>query len=239
MYRFVIVHGAWHAGKHLEPTAKCLRNAGHETYTPTLLGNGPDDKRDVTLAAVVDALVADLERRDLRDIVLVGHSYGGMVVTGAADRIPSRIRRLVYWNAFVPNDGEAQRDMLPPQYTALFDSLVEEDGGLMLPYSIWRDAFMNDASAELAAAAYASLNRHPARTMSDPIRLKTQPAEIALPKSYINCSDDTALPHSLPWHPRLSEKLGLFRLVQTPGSHELCFSDPARLARAIEDAGRD
>jgi hypothetical protein len=58
-------------------------------------------------------------------------------------------------------------------------------------------------------------------------------------KSYINCTEDTALPQSLGWHPRLSEKLGLFRLVQIPGSHELCFTDPEALAAAILKAGRD
>jgi hypothetical protein len=62
---------------------------------------------------------------------------------------------------------------------------------------------------------------------------------MTLPKSYINCTEDTAMPHGLPWHPRLSQKLGLFRLVQTPGSHELCFSNPPRLAQAIIEAGRD
>ena len=74
---------------------------------------------------------------------------------------------------------------------------------------------------------------------NDKIGLKTNPAEMPLAKSYINCTEDVAMPHSHPWHPRLSEKLGLFRLVQVPGSHELCFSDPARLARAIMEAGRD
>jgi hypothetical protein len=62
---------------------------------------------------------------------------------------------------------------------------------------------------------------------------------MTIPKSYINCTEDTALPHNWPWHPRLSAKLGLFRLVQISGSHELCFSDPARLADAIMVAGRD
>lgn len=58
-------------------------------------------------------------------------------------------------------------------------------------------------------------------------------------KSYLNCQQDIALPHSLPWHPRLSERLGLYRLVECPGSHELCFTDPALLARKIVEAGRD
>ncbi|MGI9500239.1 MAG: alpha/beta hydrolase, partial [Geminicoccaceae bacterium] len=64
-------------------------------------------------------------------------------------------------------------------------------------------------------------------------------AGMEIPKSYLNCTEDTSLPHSLPWHPRLSEKLGLFRLVQTTGSHELCFTNPRLLAEKIMEAGRD
>ena len=73
----------------------------------------------------------------------------------------------------------------------------------------------------------------------DKISLSRNPAEMQIAKSYVNCTEDTALPHSLSWHPRLSEKLGLFRLVQVQGSHELCFTNPARLAQALLDAGRD
>jgi hypothetical protein len=60
-----------------------------------------------------------------------------------------------------------------------------------------------------------------------------------IPKSYINCTDDVSLPRDHSWHPRLSQKLGLFRLIEIPGSHELCFSNAARLAQAILDAGKD
>jgi hypothetical protein len=83
------------------------------------------------------------------------------------------------------------------------------------------------------------LNPHPVRTFSDKIVLKTNPAGMQIGKSYINCTEDTSLPHHYPWHPRLSQKLGLFRLVQVPGSYELCFSNPKLLAQAIMDAGRD
>jgi hypothetical protein len=62
---------------------------------------------------------------------------------------------------------------------------------------------------------------------------------LAVGKSYVNCQQDTSLPHSMPWHPRLSERLGLFRLVECPGSHELWFSDPQRIAQAVLEAGRD
>ncbi|MEQ8661428.1 MAG: alpha/beta hydrolase, partial [Gammaproteobacteria bacterium] len=170
---------------------------------------------------------------------LVGHSYAGMVITACADRLGARIRRLVYWNAFVPRDGEALLDLVPPDYRTLFESLVEDDGGVMLPWPVWREAFMNDADANLARACYARLNRQPWATFTEPVTLGRDPAALACAKSYINATEDTALPHALPWHPRLSQRLGLFRLVQVAGGHELCFTAPARLAQAIADAARD
>ena len=71
------------------------------------------------------------------------------------------------------------------------------------------------------------------------LRLADALAELPVGKSYVNCRQDIALPHGMPWHPRLSERLGLFRLVECDGSHEMFFSNPARLAQAIGEAGRD
>ena len=129
--------------------------------------------------------------------------------------------------------------MVPPEYNVLFDQLVQDDGSITLPFQIWREAFINDASLELAESAYKQLNPHPRKTFTEPIKLSKNPVAFDIPKSYINCTEDTSLPHHLPWHPRLSQKLGLFRLIQTPGSHELCFTDPDLLARKIMEAGRD
>ncbi len=164
-----------------------------------------------------------------------------MIITGVADAAPERIRRLVYWNAFVPNDGECLNDMVPQSYIDLFDAVSagSGDNSVVLPYPIWREVFINDGDAELAQAAYGKLNPHPYATFTDRIALKSNPAAMHLAKSYINATEDTALPKSLGWHPRLSEKLGLFRLVQTPGSHEMCFSNPSLLAAKIMEAGRD
>ena len=130
---------------------------------------------------------------------------------------------------------------LPPQYVTLFDAIAAErgDGSVVLPFPIWREAFINDADLEMAQRAYGVLNPHPFKTFTDKISLNVNPAEMTVAKSYVNCTEDTSLPHHYPWHPRLSQKLGLFRLVQVPGSHELCFSNPTRLARAIVDAGQD
>jgi len=241
MSTYVLIHGAWHTGKELETVAQSIEAAGHKSLTPTIKGNRPSDTRDVGLVEAIQSIVDFLVLNELKDLVLVGHSYGGMVITGVADRVPNRIRRLVYWNAFVPNNGESLNDMLPPQYVELFEHIAigRGDGSVVLPFTIWREAFINDADLDTAQRAFRVLNPHPIKTLRDKISLSTNPAEMAVAKSYINCTEDTSLPHHYPWHPRLSQKLGLFRLIQIPGSHEVCFSNPARLAQAIMDAGRD
>jgi len=241
MAHYVLVHGAWHTGKELEPTAVPIRAAGHKVDTPTIAGNRPGDPKTIGLNDAIKSIVDYLATENLKDLILVGHSYGGMIITGVADRAPDRIHRLVYWNAFVPNSGESLNDMVPPQYVALFDQIAAQrvDSTVVLPFPIWREAFINDADLATAQKAYDALNPHPIRTFSDKIMLKTNPADMQIAKSYVNCTEDTSLPHHYPWHPRLSQKLGLFRLVQVPGSHELCFTNPKRLAQAIMDAGRD
>ena len=241
MGTYVLVHGAWHTGGELAPVATLIEAEGHRAFTPTVKGNGIGDAKTVGLAEAIESIIDYMIKNDLKDTVLVGHSYGGMVITGVADRLPDRIRRLVYWNAFVPNSGESTLDMLPPQFAQMFDSIAAErrDGTVVLPFPIWRETFINDADLETAERAYRVLNAHPLRTLTDKISLKLNPAEMTVAKSYVNCTEDTSMPHDYPWHPRLSQKLGLFRLIQVPGSHELCFSNPARLARALIDAGRD
>lgn len=238
---YVLVHGAWHTGELLEPTARAIRALGHTVHCPTLAGNRPgDDYGSLGLKAAVDSLVGWLEQNDLNDVRLVGHSYGGMLLSGAADRVPQRIRRLVYANAFVPLPGECLTDMTPPHFAALFKQIAEANAGAVtLPYAIWREVFINDADAALAQRAYDQLNPQPHRCFVDPLPLSQPTAALALGKSYVNCRQDVALPHSLPWHPRLSERLGLFRYVECEGSHELLFTDPARFADAIVRAGRD
>jgi pimeloyl-ACP methyl ester carboxylesterase len=239
MATYVLVHGAWHTGELLEDTAAPIRLAGHQVFLPTLAGNRPGDLKSAGLEAAIQSLVDFFTASGIQDAVLVGHSYGGMAITGAADRLPDRVRRLVYCNAFVPNNGECLNDLVPQFYIDLFDQIVQADGSVMVPFPVWREAFINDASLELAQSSYEKLNPQPYKTFKDAIRLSTNPAGMQTPKSFINCTEDTAMPHSMPWHPRLSEKLGLYRLVQTHGSHELCFTHPGALAQKIMEAGRD
>lgn len=241
MATYVLVHGAWHTGELLADVAAPIRAAGHDVHTPTIAGNAPGDDRRTGLEAAISSIADYLNDNGLTDVILVGHSYGGMVITGVADRADDRVCRLVYWNAFVPNNGECLNDMVPAHYVELFDAISGQspDNAVMLPPPIWREAFMNDADAALADSAFAKLNPHPYATFTDKIALSKNPAEMDVAKSYINFTEDTALPQSLGWHPRLSEKLGLFRLVQAPGGHEVCFTNPGLLAEKIMEAGRD
>ena len=239
MATYVLVHDAWHTGEALEPAASLIREAGHRVDTPTVAGNRPGDSKTVGLEAAIQSIADYLCENNLKDIVLLGHGYGGMIITGVADRVPERVRRLVYWNAFVPNNGQSLNDMAA--YVRLFGSALGDcgDGSIMLPFQTWRETFINDVDLETARKTYGALNPHPEKTLVDPISIMTNPVDMQLGKSFINCTDDAGLPDRHPWHPRISQKLGMFRLVQTPGSHELCFSNPKRLAQAIIDAGRD
>lgn len=237
---YVLVHGAWHTGDLLEEVAAPIRDAGHEVHCPTMKGNAEGDAKDGGLDDAIGSLVDYITGHGLSDIVLMGHSWGGMVITGAYDRLaPGTVRRLVYWSAFVPNSGESLEDMIPENYKALFAQLAQPDGGLSLPFPVWREGFINDADAALAQAAYDRLNPHPYKCFTDPVSLSSDPATWEVGKSYIHCQEDVALPASLPWHPRLSEKLGLYRYVWMPGSHEVCFTAPHTLAEKIMIAGRD
>jgi len=240
--RIVLVHGSWHTGELWEPVAGHLRQAGHEVHTPTIAGHGAGADKRVNHAQCTASIVDYIVGHDLRDIVLLGHSYGGTIIAKAAEAVADRLRRLVFWNAFVPLDGESLNDNVPPHYRALFEQLAaaSADGGVMLPFPIWREAFINDGDLATAERTYALLSSEPYQPFVDKLDLKAFYG-LQTPRSYIHCTEDTALPPGPEWgwHPRMSSRLGLFRLVQVAGSHELMFTAPERLAAAIVAAGRD
>jgi pimeloyl-ACP methyl ester carboxylesterase len=117
MATFVLVHGAWAGALIWRPIAQALRKAGHEVYTPTLTGIGERRhllNREIDLGTHTQDVLHVIDYEDLADIVLVGHSYGGMVITGVADAAPDKIASLIYLDAFVPEDRQSLFGMLPP-----------------------------------------------------------------------------------------------------------------------------
>jgi len=242
MSTYGLVHGSCHTGEHWGPVRKHLEAAGHTVVTPTVLGHGPGVEKRVNHAQQVEDLVHQIVTADLRDFVLLGHSYGGTIIARLAEEIPDRIRRLIFWNAFVPAPGHCLNDEVPPHYRAMFDGMAAQspDNSVMLPWPVWREAFINDASEALAKEAYDSLSPEPYQPFKDKLDL-SRFYQTTIPKSYLNCTEDTALPAGPDWgwHPRMSSRLGLYRLVQMPGSHEVLFTNPALLAAKIIEAGRD
>jgi len=145
MANFVLVHGAWHGGWCWRDTAAALRAAGHSVFTPTHTGVGERSHQaseHITLETHIRDVCGCIEWEELNDVILVGHSYGGMVITGVADRLASRIKALVYLDAFVPQNGDSLigliNQALPPEVAAQFiggfrGAALEGHSGQMQP----------------------------------------------------------------------------------------------------------
>lgn len=115
MTTYVLVHGAWHGGWCWRKVAPLLRAAGHVVYTPTLTGLGERvhlATPEVDLSTHVTDVVNTLFYEDLHDVVLVGHSYGGQVISGVAQQSAGRIKELVYLDSMVPQEGESVFDII-------------------------------------------------------------------------------------------------------------------------------
>jgi pimeloyl-ACP methyl ester carboxylesterase len=187
MATFVLVHGAWHGGWCWRFVRPLLQRAGHEVFAPSLTGLGERKhlaRPDIDLDTHIEDVVSLLEMEDLQEVVLVGHSYGGMVVTGAADRAPARIKRLVYLDAFVPEHGKCTLDYVVPERAARMREEGERMGSVTPPpVSLW-----GLTKAEHIDFVRPREVRHPYRTMSQKIKLVNEPALARLPKTFIYCS---------------------------------------------------
>jgi len=117
MATYVLVHGGAHGGWCYQRVARILRSAGHDVYTPTMTGVGERShlfRADIDLDLHIGDILAVLHYEDLRDVILVEHSYGGMVITGVADRAPDRVGHIVYPDAATPVNGESLVDIAGP-----------------------------------------------------------------------------------------------------------------------------
>lgn len=133
---FVLVHGAWHGAWCYKRVAGPLRARGHEVYTPTLTGLGARSHLlggGVNLSTHVADIVNLLRWEELTDVVLCGHSYAGMVITGVVGQVPERIRSAVYVDAYLPAEGQNLLDQVPAPLQALFQTSAAKSGGLHMP----------------------------------------------------------------------------------------------------------
>ncbi len=186
MATFVIVHGAFGGGWQWREVATLLRARGHEVFTPSLTGHGERAHLatpQVGLETHIQDILNVLRYEDLHQVVLACQSYGGMVVTGVADRMPERLTHLVYLNALVPENRQSGFDLLPPSMRQRFEEAAQTAGeGWRIP----APPLENDPKI----AAFAR-GRHVAsllRMFTEPIRLGPTPARLR--RTFIWCTDD-------------------------------------------------
>jgi pimeloyl-ACP methyl ester carboxylesterase len=185
MATFLVAHGAWTAGWGWKKMHPLLSAAGHRLVTPTLTGLGERvhlADRGINLDTHIQDILNVAEYEDLRDVILIGHSYGGMVATGVADRARERIAQLVYMDAFMPEDGQSLLDLQPPEVQAHFrdNARTAGDGWRIPPMAMPADTPPDDF-------AWSNPRRQPQplKTFEQPVRLTRGP--LTLPRHYIWC----------------------------------------------------
>jgi len=185
MATILVAHGAWSAGWAWKKMHPLLAAHGHRLVTPTYTGLGERAHlahRAIDLEAHIEDLLAVIEFDDLSDIVLVGHSYGGIVATGVADRVPQRIAQRVYLDAFVPRDGQALFDLVPAEHQgAMRKAAAQQGGGWRIP----PNPVPEDTSEADRAWILPRRVMQPLATFEQPLRLRG--AADHLPRSYIYC----------------------------------------------------
>jgi len=182
---FLVAHGAWSAGWVWKKMHPLMRAAGHELITPTYTGLGERGhlaNPEIDLDTHIDDMLGVLAMEDLSDVVLVGHSYGGMVATGVADRARDRIAQLIYLDAFAPRDGQSAFDLLPEAAGARMRALAEADGeGWRVP----PNPPPPDTPEE--DVAWVTPRRLPQPIKAFEQKLALRGGELSLPRSYIYC----------------------------------------------------
>jgi pimeloyl-ACP methyl ester carboxylesterase len=226
---FVLVHGAWHGGWCYKRVARLLRQAGHEVYAPTLTGLGERAhlmSRTIDLGTHVQDIVSVVRYEELSDVVLCGHSYGGMVIAGVAEQIPPKIRSLVYLDAFVPENGKSLFDYLPAEQAQGMrtDAAQNGDGYKITP--IPAAAFA--VNAQDAAWVDAMCVKHPLATFEQKLTLTGR----EVPKrTYIFAAG---------WAPSPFQQFAMrfkddraWQFVSIACGHEAMLDRPQELARAL------
>jgi pimeloyl-ACP methyl ester carboxylesterase len=235
MATFVLVHGAWHGGWCWRRVAQALRAGGDEVFAPTLTGLG--ERAHLLSPAIgldthVDDVLGVLESEDLSDVVLVGHSYAGLVVSAASDRAPRRVARVVYLDAAVAADGQCLIDRLGERSRTLFEerSLAEGEGW-RLPASVATAAYLSLEREEDIRWVLPRLTDHPMRTMRDPLRLSS--AFPRHPRSYLNCIGDRP-----PGQPRSPQAEGIPDYQELRTGHDAMVTAPDEVVALLRRIAR-
>ncbi|MGP0031180.1 MAG: alpha/beta fold hydrolase [Acidimicrobiales bacterium] len=238
MATYVLVHGGGHGGWCYQRVARLLRSAGHEVYAPTMTGLGERAhllREGIDLDLHIRDIAAVLEFEDLRDVILVGHSYGGMVITGVADRVSERVGRLVYLDAANPRNGQSLVDVAGPIIEAVRpDGRIVDGVELVLLPSPAAGLFYGVTDPADLAWMAERLTGHPWRCFEQPLDLTNEQALWAIPQFHIVCTSTLATRE-----PRLvAEARAEGRLWDFDTGHDLMITEPQKVAEALLEVAR-
>lgn len=238
MATYVLVHGGGHGGWCYGKVAPLLRAEGHDVYAPTLTGLG---ERSHLLSPAVDLdmhvrdVVAVLHFEDLRDVILVGHSYGGMVITGAADRAAARVGRLVYLDAANPVNGQSLVDVAGPVIEAV-RPMGEPVDGVELVLLPSPDAGRFYGVTDDADVAWMAdrLTGHPWRCFAQKLVLTNEDALWSIPRYHVVCTSTLATRD----RDLMDKARADGRLWEIDTGHDLMITEPRAVADALLEVAR-
>ena len=237
MAAFVLVHGAWHGGWCWKRVRPLLHAAGHEAYTPTLTGLGERAhllRPEIDLDTHVQDILGVLHYEDLDQVVLVGHSYAGMVTERVAGRAPERVAHIVHLDGWFPMDGllsmtQLGRNLLPEFWAFLEERIRMEGDGWRLPVPPGDNpmGLRDEADGRWVGSR---LTDHPARTLYQPLP-PMNAAAAALPRSYILCPDPGEPAPLAAFAERARAES--WRYNELPAGHDAMVSAPQELVRLL------
>jgi pimeloyl-ACP methyl ester carboxylesterase len=233
MATYVLVRGGGHGGWCYGPVAQILRSAGHEVHAPTLTGLGDRShllRPDIDLDTHIADVVGVLHYEDLRDVILVGHSYGGMVITGVADGAPDRVSHLVYLDAATPVDGQSLVDIAGPMMEAARAQGRVVDGVELVLFP-GTEPLPDYGVTDPDDIAWMGerLTPHPWRCFEQPLRLTNEAALWAIPQSQIVCTSTLATRDPA----RMEAARAAGRLWDIDTGHDLMITEPEAVAALL------
>lgn len=195
MATFVLVHGGWHGAWCWKKLTPLLQSAGHQVFTPTMTGMGERSNEltpDIGISTHIQDVVQVIEDNHLEKVILLGHSYGGMIITGVVDRVPDCIAHLVYLDTFVPRDGESMADVVPNNVSGLRkEALAHGDGWRVaplhaMPFGI-EEVFGVTQEPELSWVK-SMITPQPLKTFEEHLNLRNPDIVSSKPRTHIYCS---------------------------------------------------
>lgn len=231
MSTYVLVHGAWHGGWSWRFVEEILEQNNHLVYTPTMVGLAERDHLESSEDSI-NTLVEDIAQfiiaENLKDVILVGHSFGGAVISGVAEQLPDRIQQLIYLDAAILENGESMFDCIPHEIASERQRLIKESGdGDTLPIPTARDLGIFDAQQWEYVKQF--LTPQPLSSYTTALTLNHNPGE-GFPCFYIHC--DKPSYSSLTWARKRAESYG-WPIIPIDTGHDAMISAPELLSEIL------